>query len=138
MTHKTAALVALIGGVAAAVGAFLPWAEVRSGIFTESLNGMTGDGPLIIAAGAVGAILALIHLEKPAPTPIRAAVIAAGVAVGVIAWASYQNIQKAAATSEATITIGVGLLVIGAGAAAMVIGGTQMTRVPDTDVQHVI
>lgn len=47
-----AGVLALVGGVAALVGSFLPWAEISAGPFTEQVKGIDGwEGKAAIVAG---------------------------------------------------------------------------------------
>ena len=49
-----AGVMALVGGLAAAVGSFLPWAEVSAGPFTQQLKGIDGwEGKAAVVAGLV-------------------------------------------------------------------------------------
>jgi hypothetical protein len=49
-----AGVLALVGGMAAVVGSFLPWAEVSAGPFTQQLKGVDGwEGKASVVAGIV-------------------------------------------------------------------------------------
>ena len=49
-----AGVLALVGGVAAVVGSFLPWAEISAGPFTEQARGIDGwEGKATIVGGIV-------------------------------------------------------------------------------------
>jgi hypothetical protein len=51
---SVAGVLVLVGGVAAVVGSFLPWAEISAGPFTEQLNGIHGwEGKAAVVAGLV-------------------------------------------------------------------------------------
>ena len=49
-----AGVLALVGGMAAAIGSFLPWAEISAGPFSEQARGIDGwEGKAAIVAGLV-------------------------------------------------------------------------------------
>lgn len=51
---SVAGVLALVGGVAAVVGSFLPWAEISAGPFSEQAKGVDGwEGKAAIVAGIV-------------------------------------------------------------------------------------
>jgi len=51
---SVAGVLALVGGVAAVVGSFLPWAEISAGPFTQQPKGIDGwEGKAAIVAGLV-------------------------------------------------------------------------------------
>ncbi|HKE55014.1 MAG TPA: hypothetical protein VKC55_09635 [Actinomycetota bacterium] len=51
---SVAGVLALVGGLAAVVGSFLPWAEISAGPFTEQAKGIDGwEGKAAIVAGLV-------------------------------------------------------------------------------------
>jgi hypothetical protein len=51
---SVAGVLALVGGVAAVVGSFLPWAEISAGPFSEQARGIDGwEGKAAIVAGIV-------------------------------------------------------------------------------------
>jgi hypothetical protein len=51
---SVAGVLALVGGVAAVVGSFLPWAEISAGPFTEQFKGVDGwEGKAAMVAGVV-------------------------------------------------------------------------------------
>jgi hypothetical protein len=51
---SVAGVLALVGGVAAVVGSFLPWAEVSAGTFTEQFKGVDGwEGKAAVVSGLV-------------------------------------------------------------------------------------
>jgi len=60
------AIVAIIAGALAAVGAFLPWATLSSGLMSVSKAGIEADGMLTAAAGGVAALYGLLRVIQPA------------------------------------------------------------------------
>jgi hypothetical protein len=116
--------VAFGGGLAAVVGAFLPWARVL--VFT--VNGTDGDGQLTLAAGvvaaAVAAPVALGHANKLA----HIATVLCGVGVlfvGIYDLTNLRDFDDEAADDlfSVEVTPGAGLYLTVAAGATMTIAG---------------
>jgi hypothetical protein len=84
---SVAGVLALVGGVAAVVGSFLPWAEVSAGPFTEQFKGLDGwEGKAAVVAGLVMVVAGarVVAGSHRAITRMRPGVVIGGlVAFGV-------------------------------------------------------
>lgn len=131
MTHRTAALVALVGGAMMAVGSLLPWMTARSGFGTIEVSGLDGDGIITLVAGAVVALVAFVSLDRPTGMPGKLVIQALG-AIGFLVAVMdgmAANDRIAEMTSEVVVaSIGAGLYVVGLGGVAAVLGGATMQR----------
>jgi hypothetical protein len=131
MTHRSAALVAIVGGAMMAIGSFMPWISARTGFGSVDVAGTEGDGVATLIAGALAALIALVFLDKPAPGLAKLAIGAAGVIALVVVYLDYNEIQKRleGITSDAVAgSVGAGLYIVGIGAVAAIIGAIKMTN----------
>jgi len=133
-----AATLALAGGVAAAIGSFLVWAEISAGPFSERATGIQGwEGKATLIAGIVMAA-AGIRVFRGSPDAVsglrvRAAIggiAAAGVAIYTAVTAREQLIDVGAATvprAELEQALETGLLefALGFGLYVVIAGGIQ-------------
>ncbi len=129
MTHKTAVVVALVSGVIMAIGSLMPWVSVRSGLGSVSVMGTDGDGVISLVAGAAVALLALVHLDRPASAAARGLIALGGVIGGWIVAIDFPAAQeRIAAIDSAAIaaSVGPGLYLLGIGAVGAIIGAVQM------------
>lgn len=135
MTHRTAALVALAGGIVVAVGSFLPWAQISTGFGSVGLSGTQGgDGYITLVLGGAAALVALLNLEKPATSLSRGIIVTAGILATLVGIFDMQNLNERLGevdTSVAIPSIGMGLFLVIGGGIATVVGGWQMTTTPE-------
>lgn len=132
MNHKTAAIVALVGGLVVAVGSFLPWATVTSGLGSLSVAGTSGDGIITIVIGGLIALLALLSLDRTPRPIVTLAIALLGVGAAILGGWEVMNLNAKfadVATKLIVPSIGYGLfLVIGGGIAAAIGGGSMAQR----------
>jgi hypothetical protein len=135
---SVAGVLALVGGVAAAVGSFLPWAEISAGPFTEQAKGIDGwEGKAAIVAGLVMVVAGarVVAGSERAITRMRpAAAIGGLVALGVglyTALTAREQLLDAAqgqlprAEVERALDSGLLELSIAIGLIVVVVGGAQ-------------
>lgn len=138
-----AATLALAGGVAAAIGSFLAWAEVSAGPFTEQARGIDGwEGKVTLIAGIVMAAgAARVFLQRPRATSglairgVLGGVVTLGVAVYTAATARDQLLdaaetqlspgqaERALDSGLLELSLAFGLFVVIAGGIQGVLGG---------------
>jgi hypothetical protein len=133
-----AGVLALVGGVAAVVGSFLPWAEISAGPFTEQAQGVDGwegkaaivAGIVMIAAGAralAGSHRAIMGMR---PGAVIGGVIALGVGLYTALTAREQLLDVAQgqvprAEVERALDSGLLELSIAIGLVIVIVGGAQ-------------
>lgn len=132
MTYRSATLVAIVGGAMMALGSFLPWASVSSGLGTISLPGTDGDGVFSLGAGVIVALIALVHLDRPAGGSTRGLIILGGLIGLGIAVVDGGGINERIGALESGVraTVGAGIYVLGVGSVAAIIGGFRMQSYP--------
>lgn len=112
----------ILGGVAVAVGAFLPWITANTVFATVSRNGLDGGGDGIIALGG-GVLLAALGLARKAG--IGTFVLAVG--MGVVAFLNLQDITDRLVVVQsdyAVGSVGAGIWAIFVGAALAAVGSS--------------
>lgn len=132
-----AGVLALVGGVAAVLGSFLPWAEISAGPFTEQAKGIDGwEGKAAIVAGivmiAAGArVLAGSHqaIMRMRPGAAIGGVVALGVGLYTALTAREQlldaaqgqvpraEVERALDSGLLELSIAIGLVIVIAGGA---------------------
>lgn len=129
VTHRTAVIVTVVGGALMALGSFMPWVSARSGFGSQDVAGTTGDGVFSLGLGALVAIVALVHLERPASGLVRGGIITAGI-VGIgIAIIDYTNVSQKIAgltTNLVSASVGAGLYVLAIGSATAIFGAWRL------------
>ncbi|MGZ6997951.1 MAG: hypothetical protein ACXVLZ_06975, partial [Acidimicrobiia bacterium] len=117
-------ILGVIGAGLLCVGSVLPWAEVRVLFLSKTFSGTEGDGKITLVVGLASVVLFLVAGRSTAG--VLAAVVAAGIG-GAVAAYDLVNVSRAvsgvSSTAAADASVGVGLYVCTAGAAAAVIGG---------------
>jgi len=130
---KSAGKLILVGAVAAAVGSFLPWAEVEAGFFGSlSVSGTDGgDGYISLVLAGIAALLgykALTSGNAPGRSgPVIVGLLTAGLFLFEIADLESRS-AEAADVSDGLVTASpaIGLFAVLAGGVAMVIGGAKL------------
>jgi len=133
-----AGVLALVGGLAAVIGSFLPWAEISAGPFTEQAKGIDGwegkaaivAGIVMIAAGArvvLGSHQAIMRMR---PGAAIGGVVALGVGLYTALTAREQLLDAAQgqlprAEVEAALDSGLLELSIAIGLIIVIAGGAQ-------------
>lgn len=117
-------LVCVYGGaVVMALGSFLPWVKASAGAFFATASGIEGDGVFTLLLAAL--IVACFTLIK-SPRTAGTATLSLGAAAGVLAGYELFDISnKAEALStglDVAASPGVGLLLTGLAACAIVVG----------------
>lgn len=122
MSEDRERIVGALAGVAAVVGAFMPWATITTVFGSMSVNGFQdgeGDGMITGGLGALGALLLFFTRGFKAPVVIAAI---AGAAIAAVGFYDLSNIRdmidevNADPDGMAFASTGVGLyLTIGAG-----------------------
>lgn len=109
------AILAVVAGVLAAVGAFLPWATVSSGFLSLSKSGVEGDGVFTAGAGAVAALYGLLRAIQPAlvTTAVRILLLIIAAFIGWVGITDLGSVTRAVAGLDESIlgSIGIGLYV---------------------------
>jgi hypothetical protein len=105
-SYEIAGIIAVLGGLAIVVGAFLPWAKVDAGFIARSASGVDGDGKITIIAGAAAVLFALIGLvRRPASgVMILLVLIASGLAAAVAAY-DLSNVSDRVADINASTSV---------------------------------
>jgi hypothetical protein len=115
--------VALGGAAIAALGSFLPWVTVTSGLGHVTRDGIDGDGQLTLATSLIFTVLYFGRDRIRATLAAVAAFATGGIAIGnIIDITDAVNDARDVgyAVANAQIEIGLWLVVIGAG--AMLVG----------------
>lgn len=109
---------ALVGGVAIAVGTFLPWLAVTTPSGDLTVNGVSWDGPLALVGAALLAVVVVRALTgSGASRSTGVALVAIGAASLGIAGQFLAAIVFDAGDAISTLGVGMWLVVIGAGLA---------------------
>ena len=131
---------AIAGGALMFVGSFLPWVTVTTIFGTLSRSGVDGNGDGIISAGlGIAAALIGVALLKRVSRPLSLALTSplslalTGVAIvgGLLVYLDVTNIQRRLGdlgTDAALASVGIGLWVVGAGAALSLVMGLEGLR----------
>jgi len=152
---SVAGVLALVGGVAAVVGSFLPWAEISAGPFSEQAKGVDGwEGKAAIVAGIVMIVAGarVVAGSERAVTRMRpGAAIGGLVAFGVGLYTALTareqlldaaqgqlpraEVERALDSGLLELSIAIGLIVVIAGGAqgilaALLTIGTSETAAP--------
>ena len=128
MTHRSAALVALVGGALMALGSFMPWASIQSGLGSVSLAGTDGDGVFSLGGGIIVALLGLVHVDRPAAKAVRGLILVGGV-VGLwiaVVDGSGLNERLDSFVTNVRASLGAGLYLLGIGSIAAMVGAVKM------------
>jgi hypothetical protein len=120
----TPVLVCVYGGaVLVALGAFLPWVKAEAGVFSATKSGIEGDGVFTLLL-AVVIVVCFTLIKSPRAAGIAA--LSLGAATGVVAaYELFDISSKAEAIStglDVSASPGVGLLLTGLAACAIVVG----------------
>lgn len=127
MTEKSYSILAIAGGIVAALGSILPWATLSTAFGTLSVSGTQGDGILTLAAGAVAAILGIWRFGGSAPGWAAGLTLLAGLAIVGVGVFDYINLSSRLAelsSDVALATHGIGLYITVGGGGAVLIGAT--------------
>jgi hypothetical protein len=135
MTQRTAALVAIAGAVMLGVGCLLPWATITTGLGSASVNGIEGDGVIILGIALIIGIAAVAALDRPGR--LLPVVIFTGASLALIALAAdYLSVVERleeASSSVARASVGAGLYLSMAGGLVAVVGAVMMMRNAEKD-----
>jgi Protein of unknown function (DUF2510) len=132
---STAVLACVYGGAAlVAFGAFLPWVKASAGAFSASKSGIEGDGVFTLVLAVVIVIsFTLVKSRRAAGTTA----LSLGAVTGVVAGYELFDISsKADAIStglDVSASPGVGLLLTGLAACAIVVGAALALGEDSTD-----
>lgn len=126
---NAAELLVVVGGVLAAIGAFLPWATLSSGFLSRSIGGMDVTGSDAVVVLAAGLLTAIPWPWLPWEAPARPGV---SILLGLILLAlTYLETSTLRPTGgDVTLTIGVGLWAVGIGGVLALLGGLARWRMP--------
>lgn len=136
---KLGAALALLGGAAAIVGAFLSWMKITpdwADAVTLSGWTLTDDAKVVAAVGAVAFVAAAVVLGGSLRRPMRVLTAVAGIVIlGLGAYDTYDILQQLpdsladAGVSGAEIAAPqLGLILVLAGGAVVVLGALAMTQ----------
>lgn len=122
MTERQLAILGMVGGGLAVVGALLPWATVATAFGSVSATGIDGDGKFALGLGAVIALAAFIRYGSGGKRGIIALL---GIVTLVLAAFEYQSVSaRIDPTAAFHESVGAGLyLVFLGGAAALLSSG---------------
>jgi len=118
-------LLVLGGVVALAVGSFLPWVKASVGVFSATTNGTDGDGILtLILAGLIALLFLLVKPRRVAAIVTTVlAVVAAAIALYDTVNVSNKAHDLATSSSGVTASIGIGLILAAAASVVVLVGG---------------
>jgi len=118
-------LLVLGGVVALAVGSFLPWVKASVGVFSATTNGTDGDGVLtLILAGLIALLFLLVKPRRVAAIVTTVlAVVAAAIALYDTVNVSNKAHDLATSSSGVTASIGIGLILAAAASVVVLVGG---------------
>ncbi len=123
---------AIAGGALMFVGSFLPWVSVTTIFGTLSRSGVDGNGDGIISAGLGIAAAAIgVALFKRVSRPLSLALISVAILGAGLVYLDVTNIQRSLGdlgTDAALASVGIGLWVVGAGAALSLVMGLEGLR----------
>jgi hypothetical protein len=131
----TPVLLCVYGGAAlVALGAFLPWVKAEAGVFSATKSGIEGDGVFTLLL-AVVIVVCFTLIKSPRAAGITA--LSLGAATGVVtAYELFDISSKAEAIStglDVSASPGVGLLLTGLAACAIVVGAALALGEDTTD-----
>jgi hypothetical protein len=130
MSQRTAALVAIAGAVMLGVGCLLPWATITTGFGSASLNGIEGDGVIVLGIALVIGIAGVAALDRVGKVP--SIVIFTGASIALVVLASdYLGVAEKleeASSSVARASVGVGLYLCMAGGLVAIVGAVILMR----------
>jgi drug/metabolite transporter (DMT)-like permease len=117
MTAQRNVILAFVGAVIAAVGVFLPWLSLTSGLVDASRTGieMSSDALIILAIAVVAALAAFL-----VPRVVPRSSLAAGLAIvviGILDW----NELKGRNSADALVSVGPGIYACLLGAVLLVV-----------------
>lgn len=124
MNRRTAAIIAIVGAVMLGVGTLLPWATITTGFGSASVNGIEGDGVIVLAIATLIGIIAVASMDRPGRAAPLVIAVAAGLAL-VALFIDYAGVSERlqdASSSVARASIGTGLYLCLAGAGVALIG----------------
>ncbi len=136
---RLGAALALLGGAAAIVGAFLPWMKITpdwADAVTFSGWTLTDDAKVVAVVGAVAFVAAAVVMGGSLRRQMRVLTAVAGIVIlGIGAYDTYDILEElpdslaAAGVSGAEIAAPqIGLILVLAGGAVVVLGALAMTR----------
>ena len=131
MTHRTAAILVMIGGSLVAIGSLLPWLTARTGFGSVSVMGTDGDGLFSLVGSVIVVLIAVVYMNRDAERAVRALLILGGLAGLLIVVGDYEAIQVRIAAITSTLlvaSIGPGLYLIGIGCVVVIVGALNMTE----------
>lgn len=129
MTHRTAALITLAGGVVMAIGSFMPWLTARSAFGSVSTAGTDGDGVFTLIVGAVVALGAVVYLERDIPGLGRGLMVTAGlggIGVAILDFTEASRRVSDIGTNLVAASVGPGLYILFLGSCAVVFGSWRL------------
>lgn len=143
---KLGAVLALFGGAAAIVGAFLEWMKVTpSGATAVGFDGwsLTDDAKIVAGMGAVVIVVAVVVIGGAARQAMRLVTAVVGILiVGVGAYDTYDILRKLPDALEALgfqgleiAAPGLGLILVLAGGVVVIVGSLAMAG-PKKQVHH--
>ncbi len=143
---KFGAVLALLGGAAIIVGAFMPWMKsTPTGGVEQSISGwkLSGDAKIDMAIGAIAVLLAVVVLAGNLRAVARPLLLIGGVAaIGIAAFDTYDILKRLPDRMASTFpegaklqAPGLGLILVFAGGALLVVGAVAMRakRTPGSD-----
>lgn len=131
MNQRTAAIVVMVGGAVVAIGSFLPWASIATGLGSASIDGITGDGKITVVLGGVIALLGLLAIERPVSVARSGAMMLLGVAAVAFGVWEYSNVQAKVddvASDVVRASVGTGLYLVIAGGVIAIVGAALLPR----------
>lgn len=129
MTHRNAAILAIVGGAMMVIGSFMPWLSARTGLGSISVAGTDGDGVFTLLLGGAAALIALVHLDRPIAGFLRGGIVLAGaigVVVAVVDYTAASERISGIDSAAVAASVGAGLYIVGLGAVATALGGLRM------------
>lgn len=119
MTDKQYALLALVGGIVAAIGSLLPWATIRSGFGSIDITGTNGDGVITLALGVIVAGLGFARFGGQSTGIVRNAASLLGLAIALVGVYDYTNLASRIGEIQSDYVSGVA----GVGLYVVIVGG---------------
>lgn len=126
------AVLALVGGALAVVGAILPWASVSSGLFSVSKPGIEGDGIFTAAIGGIVALYGLIRVVQPrqATRIVRLALGISAAFIALVGISDFGNVVSVVGELDSNLagSVGAGLYATIAAAVIVFVGSAAPAR----------
>lgn len=119
------------------IGSFMPWVSMRSGLGSIDMAGTEGDGVFTLVLGVLAAILALVHLDRPAPKGVRGLIVLAGFIGLAVFFVDYSGLAERIADADADVlraSVGAGMYIMGLGSLAAAFGAIRMSS-PSLDAE---